>query len=51
MDGGPVFGVGADVDVELDVAGGVVDALGWRGVSEGVQGVEREMRHHVEGRG
>lgn len=30
LDGGPVFGVGADVDVEFDGAGVGAGALGWR---------------------
>lgn len=30
LDGGPVLGVGADVDVELDGAGGRVRAAAWR---------------------
>lgn len=28
LDGGPVLGVGADVDIELNMAGRVVDSLG-----------------------
>jgi hypothetical protein len=41
LDGGPVLGVGANVDVELDVADGAFDVAGWGWVS-GARNVESQ---------
>jgi hypothetical protein len=34
LNGGPIFGVGADIDVQLDVSVGLSDAGGWKAVSK-----------------